>query len=54
MSKVSLDKDLSLKKIKNLSELENKMKVMDLKQRSKLKRMALAGDKAQQAFNIML
>jgi hypothetical protein len=54
MSQVFHQKDDSMKKLKNLEVLKNKIRVMDLKQKSKLKKMAIAGKKAQKAFNLML
>ena len=53
-SKVSKEKDDSMKQLKNLAILKNKIRVMDLKQKSKLRKMALAGERAQKAFNMML
>lgn len=54
MSQMFLEKELSMHKLKNLEALKNKIRVMDQKQKSKLRKMALAGERAQKAFNLML
>lgn len=54
MSKVSKEKDDSMKQLKNLEQLKNKIRVMDHKQKKKLKKMAMAGEKAEKAFKHIL